>query len=78
MLFAVRRMPRCNAVPHDTDEASAHRRVSMRAFARALRLWMAMALACAMAGLPSCASMGGGMKYASPEPALAADCLVTM
>ena len=50
----------------------------MRAFARGLRLWMAMSLACAIAGLPSCASMGGGMKYASPEPALAADCIVMM
>ena len=50
----------------------------MKTMARGLRLCMAMALAWAMAGLPSCASMGGGMKYASPEPAPGAGRVVTM
>ena len=53
----------------------------MRAIANGLKLLMATALACAMAGLPSCASMGGGgggMRYAVPEPALSADSVVSM
>jgi len=40
----------------------------MNIFSHAFRLSMAMLLAWTTAGLPSCASMGGGMRYSSPEP----------
>ena len=40
----------------------------MHIFSHTFRLSLAMLLAWSAAGLPSCASMGGGMKYSSPEP----------
>lgn len=45
---------------------------------RRWRLLIATMLACAVGVLPSCASMGGGMKYAAPDTSLSVEQLVSM
>jgi hypothetical protein len=42
----------------------------MTAIMRTFRWFAAIALACTFGILPSCASMGGGMKYVVPDPSL--------
>ena len=42
----------------------------MKVIMRPFRWFAAIALACTVGILPSCASMGGGMKYVVPDPSL--------
>jgi hypothetical protein len=40
----------------------------MSTMLRKFRWIISIALACSVGTLPSCASMGGGMRYAMPDP----------
>ena len=53
--------------------AGRKRRKFMRMILRKFRWFAAIALACTVGSLPSCASMGGGMKYVVSDEMARAD-----